>query len=51
MTARLDAIGSDGPEAALSRGAPGDDPLASFQLEPQKVGTGWGGNMVDVFAT
>src|SRR6188472_685155 len=42
MTARLDATGSEGPEAALWRGAPGDDPLAIFQLEPQKVGTGWG---------
>ena len=30
MTARLDATGSDGPEAALS---PGDDPLAFFQQE------------------
>jgi len=42
MTARLDAIGSDGPEAALSRGAPGDDPLATFPLELQKVGKGSG---------
>jgi PEGA domain len=42
VTARLDAIGSDGPEAALSRGAPGDDPLAIFQMEPQNVGEGSG---------
>ena len=42
MTARLDAIGSDGPEAALSRAAPGDDPLTIFQPEPQKVGKGLG---------
>jgi len=38
MTARPDAIGSDGPEAALLRAAPGDDPLAVFLLESQKVG-------------
>ena len=42
MTARPDAIGSDGPEAALSQGAPGEDPLAIFQLEPQNVGEGSG---------
>jgi hypothetical protein len=42
MTARLDAISSDGPEGALSRGAPGNDPLAIFPLEPQEVGTGSG---------
>ena len=42
MTARLDAIGSDGPEAALSSAAPGDDPLTTFQPEPQKVGKGLG---------
>ena len=41
MTARLDATGSDGPEAALSRGAPGDDPLAIFP-RAQKVGKGSG---------
>ena len=40
MTARLDATGSDGPEAALTLGAPGDDPLAIFQLEPPNVGEG-----------
>jgi hypothetical protein len=43
MTARLDAIGSDGPDAALSR-APADDPLTIFQPEPQKVGKGSGDN-------
>jgi PEGA domain len=42
VTARLDAIGSDGPEAALSRAAPGDDPLTIFQPEPQRVGKGSG---------
>ena len=42
MTARLDATGSDGPEAALSPGAAGDDPLAIFPLEPQKVDQGSG---------
>ena len=35
MTARLDAIGSDGPEAALSRAAPSDDPLTIFRPEPR----------------
>ncbi|MEO5741262.1 MAG: PEGA domain-containing protein [Vicinamibacterales bacterium] len=42
MTARLDPTGGYGPEAALSRAAPGDDPLAIFQLEPQTVGNGSG---------
>jgi len=42
VTARLDAIGSDGPEAAVSRTAPGDDPLTTFQPEPQTVGKGSG---------
>ena len=42
MTERLDAIVGDGPEAALSRAAPGDDPLTTFQPEPQKVGNGTG---------
>ncbi len=42
VTARLDAIGSDGPEAVLPRAAPGDDPLTLFQPEPQNVGKGSG---------
>jgi hypothetical protein len=42
MTAKLDSIGSDGSEAALSRGAPGDDPLTVFQLEPEELGKGSG---------
>ena len=42
VTARLDAIGSDGPEAAVPRTAPGDDPLTTFQPEPQTVGKGSG---------
>jgi hypothetical protein len=42
VTARLDAIGSDGLEVALSRAAPGDDPLTTFQPEPQQVGEGSG---------
>lgn len=42
MTPTPDAIGSDGPEAALSRAALGDDPLAIFRPEPQKVDKGSG---------
>ena len=42
VTARLDAIGSDGPEAALWHAAPGDDPLALFEPEPEEVGKGSG---------
>ena len=42
MTARLDAIGNAPPESAETRAAPGDDPLATFQLEPQKAGKGSG---------
>jgi hypothetical protein len=40
MTARLDAIGSDDPESALSRAASGDDPLTIFQPEPRKFSKG-----------
>lgn len=42
MTPTPDAIGSDGSEAALSRAALGDDPLAIFRPEPQKVDKGSG---------
>src|SRR5215203_2898690 len=42
MTARLDPIGNDGPKAALSGAVLGDDPLAIFQLETQKVSKGSG---------
>ena len=38
MTARLDALGSDGPEAALWHAAPGDSPLALFEPESEEVG-------------
>ena len=42
MTARLDPIGSDGPEAALWHASPGDDPLAMFQPESEEAGKGSG---------
>lgn len=44
MTARPDATGSDGLEESLSHGAPGDDPLAIFPPEPEKVGKRSGDN-------
>lgn len=38
MTAKRDAIGSHGPDAALSHAAAGDSPLTIFEPEPQEVG-------------